>query len=99
MNKSQNTLQVRRRFDYNDVDERNTYDIKPRNYENNYLSGNPFIYNNQYPMDSRNKRINNAPLNNNYNYYQYNYGYNYRDEIPKNKTYDLNANYNYNYNY
>lgn len=99
MNRSQNTLQVRRRFDYNDAEERNTYDIKPRNYENNYLSGNPFLYNNQYIMDSRNKRTNNNPIYNNYNYYQYDYGYNYREEIPRNKTYDLNANSNYNYNY
>jgi hypothetical protein len=99
MNRSQNTLQVRRRFDYNDANERNTYNIKPRNYENNYLSGNPFQYNNQYPVDSRNKRINNNPKYNNYNCYQYDYGYNNGDEIPRNKTYDLNANSNYNYNY
>ncbi len=99
MNKSQNTLQVRRRFDYNDIDERNTYDIRPKNYENNFLSGNPFVYNNQYPVDSRNKRINNNPMYNNYNYYQYDYRYNYGDEIPRNMTYDLNANSNYNSNY
>ena len=99
MNRSQNTLQVRRRFDYNDADERNTYDIKPRNYENKYISGNPFLYNNNYPLDSRNKRINNAPMYNNYNHYQYDYRYNYGEEIPRNKTYDLNANSTYNYNY
>lgn len=98
-NRSQNTLQVRRRFDYNDADERNTYDIKPRNYENNYISGNPFLYNNNYPLDSRNKRINNALMYNNYNYYQYDSRYNYGEEIPRNKTYDQNANSNYNYNY
>jgi hypothetical protein len=99
MNRSQNTLQVRRRFDYNDANERNTYNVKPRNYENNYLSGNPFQYNNQYPVDSRNKRINNNPKYNNYNCYQYDYGYNNGDEIPRNKTYDLNAKSNYNNNY
>ena len=97
INRSQNTLQVRRRFDYNDAEERNTYNIKPRNYQNNFLSGNPFLFNNQYPVDNRNKRINNNPLYNNYNYYQYDYGYNYGDDAPRNKTYDLNANNNYNY--
>ena len=97
MNRSQNTLQVRRRFDYNDAEERNTYNIKPRNYQNNYLSGNPFLYNNQFPMDSRNKRINNNQSYNNYNYYQYDYGYNYGDDALRNKTYDLNSNCNYNY--
>ena len=50
-------------------------------------------------MDSRNKRINNALMYNNYNYYQYDSRYNYGEEIPRNKTYDLNANSNYNYNY